>query len=126
MRQRSDERRHPVRHPADGHEAAQRSPSSEETATSASTDHSQLDADIRRRAYERYVARGGGPGSDVEDWCAAERELREARRTTEGATPARPDGEEAHSPRGHRAGGLRAARVRRDAGRRETPRGRPA
>ena len=30
---------------------------------------------IRRRAYERYEARGGSEGSDVEDWIAAEEEL---------------------------------------------------
>jgi DUF2934 family protein len=30
---------------------------------------------IARRAYELYVERGGGHGSDIEDWLAAEREL---------------------------------------------------
>jgi hypothetical protein len=30
---------------------------------------------IARRAYEKYVARGGAHGSDQEDWAAAEREL---------------------------------------------------
>ena len=126
MRQRSDERRNPVRHTTDGHEAAERSPSSEETDPSASTDQSQLDADIRRRAYERYVSRGDGPGSDLEDWCAAEREVREARPTADPSNATGPDGEQAHTPREHGAGGRRAARVRRDAGRRETPRSRPA
>ena len=32
--------------------------------------------DIRRRAYERYLERGGGDGQDFEDWLAAERDLR--------------------------------------------------
>ena len=32
--------------------------------------------DIRRRAYERYLERGGGDGMDFEDWLAAERDLR--------------------------------------------------
>ena len=32
--------------------------------------------DIRRRAYQRYLERGGGDGSDFEDWLEAERELR--------------------------------------------------
>ena len=32
--------------------------------------------DIRRRAYERYLERGGGPGSEVDDWLQAEQELR--------------------------------------------------
>lgn len=31
---------------------------------------------IANRAYEIYKARGGAPGSDIEDWLQAERELR--------------------------------------------------
>lgn len=31
---------------------------------------------IRERAYERYVQRGGADGLDLEDWLAAEAELR--------------------------------------------------
>jgi hypothetical protein len=31
---------------------------------------------IARRAFERFVARGASHGRDVEDWLAAERELR--------------------------------------------------
>jgi hypothetical protein len=31
---------------------------------------------IRQRAYEIYVRRGGAPGRDIDDWIAAERELR--------------------------------------------------
>lgn len=31
---------------------------------------------IRQRAYEIYVRRGGAPGRDVDDWINAERELR--------------------------------------------------
>jgi Protein of unknown function (DUF2934) len=38
--------------------------------------------DIRQRAYERYLERGGEHGLDFEDWLAAERDLR--RRTSEG------------------------------------------
>jgi hypothetical protein len=38
--------------------------------------------DIRRRAYERYLERGGEHGLDFEDWLAAERDLRS--RTSEG------------------------------------------
>lgn len=30
---------------------------------------------IATRAYELYLARGGGEGDDVEDWLAAEREF---------------------------------------------------
>jgi hypothetical protein len=32
--------------------------------------------DIRRRAYQRYLERGGAPGSDFDDWLEAERELK--------------------------------------------------
>ena len=34
------------------------------------------DDDIRMRAYQRYLERGGNHGQDFEDWLAAERELR--------------------------------------------------
>ena len=33
--------------------------------------------DIRRRAYQRYLERGGGDGQDFDDWLEAERELRQ-------------------------------------------------
>jgi hypothetical protein len=34
--------------------------------------------EVARRAYEIYETRGaGGPGSEVDDWLQAERELRE-------------------------------------------------
>ena len=36
------------------------------------------DADIARRAYDLYMARGCEPGHDVEDWLQAERDLRDA------------------------------------------------
>ncbi len=46
--------------------------------------------ELRRRAYERWQARGGTDGGDVDDWLAAEREIREtsaarAHPMTEGA-----------------------------------------
>ncbi|MGO9061863.1 MAG: DUF2934 domain-containing protein [Candidatus Binataceae bacterium] len=31
--------------------------------------------DIRKRAYEIYLARDGGPGSELDDWLRAEAEL---------------------------------------------------
>ena len=34
------------------------------------------DEDIRRRAYERYLERGGRHGQHFDDWLAAEKELR--------------------------------------------------
>jgi hypothetical protein len=33
------------------------------------------DEDIRRRAYEIYLARGEQPGRDLDDWLEAEREF---------------------------------------------------
>jgi hypothetical protein len=44
--------------------------------------------EIARRANEIWRARAGAPGSEVEDWLQAERELREEgkRRTGTGAT----------------------------------------
>jgi hypothetical protein len=31
--------------------------------------------EIRRRAYEIYLERGGQPGGEIDDWLQAEREL---------------------------------------------------
>jgi hypothetical protein len=36
-----------------------------------------LEDEIRRRAYELYQQRGAAPGSEAEDWLAAEREVRQ-------------------------------------------------
>jgi hypothetical protein len=36
-----------------------------------------LEDEIRRRAYELYLQRGNAPGSEAEDWLAAEREVRQ-------------------------------------------------
>jgi Protein of unknown function (DUF2934) len=35
-----------------------------------------VDQQIRERAYEIYLARGGQEGNEVSDWLAAERELK--------------------------------------------------
>jgi Protein of unknown function (DUF2934) len=35
-----------------------------------------LEDEIRRRAYEMYLQRGNAPGSQRDDWLAAEREIR--------------------------------------------------
>jgi hypothetical protein len=43
---------------------------------------SVTDADIARRAYDIYLARGCEPGHDVEDWLQAERALRPAARSS--------------------------------------------
>jgi len=36
---------------------------------------STLEQEIRDRAYQIYLKRGGQPGDQVEDWLQAEREL---------------------------------------------------
>jgi hypothetical protein len=38
-----------------------------------------LEEQIRRRAYEIYVERGGASGSELDDWVQAEMEIRMAR-----------------------------------------------
>ncbi len=37
--------------------------------------HSTREQEIRIRAYEIYLQRDGQPGSELEDWLQAEREL---------------------------------------------------
>jgi hypothetical protein len=39
--------------------------------------------DIRRRAYQRYLQRGGSDGQDFDDWLEAERELRSGKTTND-------------------------------------------
>ena len=55
--------------------AADRSPRSRPDQLATITD-----ADITRRAYELYLARGCADGHDVEDWVQAKRELHDATR----------------------------------------------
>jgi len=51
------------------------------TTTAVSFEHKQnpstadLEAEIRRRAYELYEKRGYTPGHEDEDWLVAEREV---------------------------------------------------
>ena len=40
-----------------------------------SASETDLNAEIRRRAYELYQERGGTPGHEDEDWLLAEREV---------------------------------------------------
>ena len=44
----------------------------------ADTSTPQNEQQIRERAYEIYLARGGQDGDEVSDWIAAERELTES------------------------------------------------
>jgi len=46
----------------------------EETSVKNAKNHDE----IRRRAYEIYLERGGLPGQELEDWLQAEREFESA------------------------------------------------
>jgi hypothetical protein len=48
-------------------------PSGETSAVNGGADR------VAQRAYELFLARGGGDGQDMDDWLSAERELRESR-----------------------------------------------
>jgi hypothetical protein len=54
---------------------APRQPQASKVATPAVRKEPTFD-EIRQRAYEIYMRRGGAQGRDVDDWIAAERELR--------------------------------------------------
>ena len=43
--------------------------------TAAGSDGKSAHDEIRRRAYEIYLERGGQPGGEIDDWLQAEREL---------------------------------------------------
>jgi Protein of unknown function (DUF2934) len=47
-------------------------------ATDTSANHTPSREEIRLRAYEIYLERGGLPGSELNDWLQAERELERA------------------------------------------------
>jgi DUF2934 family protein len=41
----------------------------------ADPDETRRFEQVRQRAYELYMQRGGAPGDDVDDWLAAERQV---------------------------------------------------
>jgi Protein of unknown function (DUF2934) len=47
--------------------------------SSAPTDVDPTEDDIRLRAYQRYLERGGEHGADFDDWLEAEKDLRSTR-----------------------------------------------
>ena len=51
-------------------------------AEDISANHALNHNEIRRRAYEIYLERGGLPGYELEDWLQAESELESAARFT--------------------------------------------
>jgi hypothetical protein len=46
--------------------------------------------EVARRAYEIYQRRGGNHGSDLDDWLAAERELKPGPSDVTGPAPQKP------------------------------------
>jgi Protein of unknown function (DUF2934) len=46
-----------------------------------SVGNSTREEEIRRRAYEIYLERGGQPGGELDDWLQAERELKDGVRS---------------------------------------------
>jgi Protein of unknown function (DUF2934) len=47
-------------------------------AVDTSANHAPNHDEIRIRAYEIYLERGGLPGTELDDWLQAERELKRA------------------------------------------------
>ena len=54
-------------------------PDISETLVARETTSEPSDDEIRERAYEMYLERGGKHGLDFDDWVRAERELRQRR-----------------------------------------------
>jgi hypothetical protein len=52
-----------------------------ESEVTRQPDGQPTEDEVRTRAYHRYLERGATNGNDVEDWVAAERELRLERRS---------------------------------------------
>lgn len=50
-------------------------PTSDQDAQEIARSHIELEERIRRRAHEIYEQRGGQPGSDLDDWLQAEKEI---------------------------------------------------
>ena len=59
---------------------AKRQVNSTQPASSVEANHCPGKQEIAARAYEIFLARGGHPGNDLDDWLQAERELTEKSR----------------------------------------------
>jgi hypothetical protein len=68
-------------------EASHVQQASQEPQTHQPANNHSLEEQIRHRAHELYLQRGGNHGSDLEDWLQAEDELLMSNGTT---TPAKP------------------------------------
>jgi hypothetical protein len=51
--------------------------SSADTSSAEANQGATDEEEIRARAYELYLERGGGPNDEMEDWLRAEREYRD-------------------------------------------------
>jgi len=55
---------------------ALKSPGPKSSKETPATSPDKLVEEIRKRAYEIHLKRGNTPGSDMEDWLKAEREIK--------------------------------------------------
>jgi len=63
-------------------EALEHASPTQPRAEDAAANHAVNHSEVRRRAYEIYLGRGGRPGNELEDWLQAEYELQNAARFT--------------------------------------------
>lgn len=54
-----------------------------EPTVDASTGAAQDDEEVRTRAYEIYLSRGGSDGDELSDWLSAEQQVRSRRQDQE-------------------------------------------
>ena len=70
--------RNPRRKRSESDPSVDREPTSSANTSSAEENEGTMDEEeIRARAYELYLERGGGPSDEMEDWLRAEREYRD-------------------------------------------------
>jgi hypothetical protein len=59
--------------------AITRAVAADQSSASRSMSSEPSEEDIRERAYQRFLERGGNHGQDFEDWLTAERELKSSK-----------------------------------------------
>lgn len=64
-------------------------PNDTEQSQTAAAPDGDIEDRIRRKAYDIYCSRNGDGGNELDDWFAAEREVRRGHGSTEGRAPAR-------------------------------------
>ena len=63
-------------------------PNESEPMRTAAGSNDDIESRIRQKAYEIYCSRNGDDGNELDDWFAAEREVRFSHTATEGRAPA--------------------------------------